>query len=160
MMAAFEIKKDKHQLRPEVVAEASLSLEYPIVAKIGKAKINIGSREEFLYRRLAIQAAGKRTRESVRYSRSGKGRKRKTKALVKFKDKERNYVSHRLHVYSRELIDFCIKHKAGTLILVDQEKKIEFAKEETFVLRNWGYYDLMTKIKYKAEKAGIELIIG
>jgi transposase len=28
------------------------------------------------------------------------------------------------------------------------------------VLRNWGYYDLMTKIKYKAEKAGIELIIG
>ncbi len=32
-------------------------------------------------------------------------------------------------------------------------------KEEEFVLRNWSYYELMTKIKYKAEKAGIELII-
>jgi hypothetical protein len=26
------------------------------------------------------------------------------------------------------------------------------------VLRNWSYYELMAKIKYKAEKAGIELI--
>ena len=33
-------------------------------------------------------------------------------------------------------------------------------KEQEFVLRNWSYYELQTKIKYKAEKAGIELIIG
>jgi IS605 OrfB family transposase len=160
MMAAFEIEKEKHRLRPEVVAEASLSLEYPIMVKIGKAKLSIGSREEFLYRRLAIQAACQRTREGVKYARSGNGSKRKTKAVARFKDKERNYVNQRLHKYSRELIDFCVKHQAGTLILVDQEQKIELAKEEAFVLRNWNYYDLMTKIKYKAEKAGIELIIG
>jgi len=160
MLAAFEIEKEKHQLRPEVVAEASLSLEYPIMVKIGKAKLSIGNREEFLYRRLAIQAACQRTRKGVKYARSGNGSKRKTKAMARFKDKERNYVNQRLHVYSRELIDFSVKHQAGTLILVDQEKKIEIAKEEPFVLRNWNYYDLITKIKYKAEKAGIELIIG
>jgi len=68
-------------------------------------------------------------------------------------------VHNRLHVYSRKLIDFCVKHQAGTLILLDQQEKSEIAKEEAFVLRNWSYYDLMTKIKYKAEKAGIELII-
>ncbi len=34
------------------------------------------------------------------------------------------------------------------------------AKEQDFVLRNWSYYELQTKIKYQAEKAGIELIIG
>ncbi|STD54529.1 transposase, IS605 OrfB family [Empedobacter falsenii] len=71
---------------------------------------------------------------------------------------EKNYVHHRLHVYSRKLIDFCVNNKAGTLILMDQEEKIELAKEEDFVLRNWSYYKLMTKIKYKADKAGIELI--
>jgi len=43
---------------------------------------------------------------------------------------------------------------------LDQEEKIELAKEEEFVLRNWSYYELMTKIKYKADKAGIELIIA
>ncbi len=36
---------------------------------------------------------------------------------------------------------------------------MEIAKEDGFVLRNWNYYELMTKIKYKAEKAGIELIV-
>ncbi|WP_081210535.1 hypothetical protein [Salegentibacter sediminis] len=158
MLAAFEIEKEKHRLRPEVVAEASLSLEYPIMVKIGKARLSIGSREEFLYRRLAIQAACRRTREGVKYARSGNGRKRKTKAMARYGEKEHNYVNHRLHVYSRELINFCVKHQAGTLVLVNQEKKIEIAREEAFVLRNWSYYDLMTKIKYKAEKAGIELI--
>lgn len=73
---------------------------------------------------------------------------------------ERNYVHDRLHFYSRKLIDLCITNKAGTLILLDQDEKMELAKEEEFVLRNWSYYELMTKIKYKADKAGIELIIA
>ena len=158
-LAVFEIEKEKHPLKPEVIAEASLSLEYPIVVKTGKAKLSIGTREEFLYRRLAIQAARKRAEVGATFSRSGKGRKRKTKAVQRFHEKEKNYVSNRLHVYSRKLIDFCVKHQAGTLILINQEDKIGIAKEEEFVLRNWSYYELMTKIKYKAEKAGIELII-
>jgi len=69
-------------------------------------------------------------------------------------------VSHRLYLYSRKLIDFCIQQQAGILILKNQEDKIGIAKEQEFVLRNWSYYELQTKIKYKAEKAGIELIIG
>ncbi|MCX2681069.1 transposase [Galbibacter sp. EGI 63066] len=159
-LATFEIEKEKHDLKPEVVAEASLSLEYPMIVKIGSTRLSIGTREEFLYRRLAIQAARKRTLEGIAYCKSGKGRKRKLKAVDKFHNTESNYVDHRLHVYSRKLIDFCVKHQAGTLILLNQEDKIAIAKEEEFVLRNWSYYELMTKIKYKAEKAGIELIIG
>lgn len=158
-LPVFEIEKEKQSLKPEVIAEASLSLEYPIVVKTGKAKLSIGTREEFLHRRLAIQAACKRARVGATYSRSGKGRKRKLKAVTQFGNTERNYVYHRIHVYSRRLIDFCIKHQAGTLILLNQQDKIGMAKEKGFILRNWSYYDLMTKIKYKAEKAGIELII-
>lgn len=160
LLAVFEIEKEKHSLRPEVIAEASLSLEYPIMVKTGKAKLTIGTREEFLYRRLAIQAARKRTQEGVTYARSGKGRKRKTKAVVKLSDRERNYVENRIHLYSRKLIDFCVKHQAGTLVLLNQEDKMEVAKEKEFVLRNWSYFELLTKIKYKTQKAGIELIIA
>ena len=152
------MEKEKHCLKPNVIAEASLSLEYPIIVKTGKTKFNIGTREEFLYRRLAIQAARKRAQEGVTYARSGKGRKRKTKAVQRFHELEKNYVTNRLHLYSRKLINFCIKHQAGTLILINQENKIGIAKEEEFVLRNWSYYELIAKIKYKAEKAGIELI--
>jgi transposase len=142
-----------------VIAEASLSLEYPLVVKTHKARLTIGTREEFLYRRLAIQSAPKRARVGATYSRSGKGTKRKLKAVSKFRRAESNYVQNRIHVYGRKLIDFCIKHQAGTLILLNQEEKIALAKKEQFVLRNWSYHELMTKIKYKAKKAGIELIV-
>ena len=135
-------------------------MEHPIVVKANNVRINIGSKEEFLYRRLAIQASQKRIQAGVAYARSGNGAKRKQKALYKTENLESRYVSHRLHLYSRKLINFCIQQQAGTLILKDQEDKIGIAKEEEFVLRNWSYYELQTKIKYKADKAGIELIIG
>lgn len=159
-LAVFEFEKEEHLLKPEIIAEASLSLEHPIVAKANNVRINIGSKEEFLYRRLAIQASQKRIQDGIAYARSGNGAKRKQKALYKSENMEGKYVSHRLHLYSRKLIDFCIKQQAGTLILKNQQDKIGIAKEQEFVLRNWSYYELQTKIKYKAEKAGIELIIG
>lgn len=158
LLAVFEIEKENHDLRPEIIAEASLSLEHPIVVKIGKARLAIGTKEEFLYRRLAIQAALRRTKVGAAYSRSGKGAKRKLKAVERLRRAEGKYVRDRLHVYSRRLIDFCIKHRAGTLILMDQEEKTAIAKAEAFVLRNWSYHDLMAKIKYKAERSGIEVI--
>ncbi len=159
-LAVFEFEKEDHRLKPEIIAEASLSLEHPIVVKANNVRMNIGSKEEFLYRRLAIQASNKRIRAGVAYSRSGHGTKRKQKALQKTDNLENRFVSHHLHLYSRKLIDFCIRQQAGTLILKDQEDRIGIAKEQEFVLRNWSYYELQTKIKYKAEKAGIELIIG
>lgn len=159
-LAVFEFEKEKHLLKPEIIAEASLSLEHPIVAKANNVRINIGSKEEFLYRRLAIQSGQKRIQACIAFARSGHGAKRKQKALYKTENLESRYVSHRLHLYSRKLIDFCIQQQAGTLILKNQEDRIGIAKEQEFVLRNWSYYDLQTKIKYKAEKAGIELIIG
>ena len=159
-LAVFEFEKEEHLLKPEIIAEASLSLEHPIVVKANNVRMTIGSKEEFLYRRLAIQASQKRIQDGIAYARSGNGVKRKQKALYKTENLESRYVSHRLHLYSRKLIDFCIQQQAGTLILKNQEDKIGIAKEQEFVLRNWSYYELQTKIKYKAEKAGIELIIG
>lgn len=159
-LAVFEMEKEKHNLNPAVIAEASLSLEHPIVTKVGNIRLQIGNKEEFLHRRLAIQAARKRAQVGATYSKSGKGRKRKLKAVDKFHQTERNYIHNRLHLYSRKLIDFCIQQQAGTLMLMNQEDKIGIAKEEAFVFRNWSYYELITKIQYKANKAGIEVIVG
>ncbi|MET7035068.1 hypothetical protein [Elizabethkingia miricola] len=140
-LAVFEFEKEDHRLKPEIIAEASLSLEHPIVVKANNVRMNIGSKEEFLYRRLAIQASNKRIRAGIAYSRSGNGIKRKQKALQKTENLESKYVSHKLHIYSKKLIDFCIQQQAGTLILKNQEDKIGIAKEQEFVLRNWSYYE-------------------
>lgn len=36
-LAVFEVAKEKHNLKPEVIAEASLSLEHPNYSKIQKS---------------------------------------------------------------------------------------------------------------------------
>lgn len=159
LLLALELPKDKHELKDHIIAEASLSAEHPITVQLGKANYQIGSKEEFLYRRMAIQAARHRVQRAARYNQGGKGRNKKLKSLEQFTAKEKNYVESRLHLYSRMLIDICIKSQAGTLLLVNQAQKEELAKEDEFLLRNWSYHGLVEKIKYKAERAGINLII-
>lgn len=159
MLATFEQPKEDHKLDEDLIAEASLSLEYPITVAIGKARYTIGNKEEYLYRRLAIQAAIKRKQDAVQYNRAQNGKKRQYKAVKQLKNAEKNYITSKQHLYSRRLIDLCIKHGAGTLLLCRQEEKEAEAKENPFLLRNWGYSNLKQKIKYKATKAGIVLVV-
>jgi IS605 OrfB family transposase len=159
LLAAFRIQKEKHDLDEAIVAEAALSIDFPLIVTVGKNRYNIGSKEEFLYRRLAIQSARRRLQKAVRYNNGGKGRHKKLLALDRFSETEKNYVNSRMHLYSRMLIDICVKHGAATLILTDQQDKEEMAKEDEFLLRNWSYHLLKEKIAYKAEKAGITMIV-
>lgn len=119
----------------------------------------IGTKEEFLHRRLAIQAAIHWVKEAVPDNRGGHGRKRKMKSLEDYQHLEKRDEEHKLHLYSRMLIDFCVKHKEATLFLVNQQEKEEIAKEDMFLIKNWSYYSLKEKISYKAEKAEIQLMV-
>jgi hypothetical protein len=159
LLASFQQENQHKDLDGGVMAEASLSLEYPIIVRIGKSRYSIGNKEEFLHRRLAIQAARQRIQKAVMFNRTGHGKKRKTKALADFKGMEKNYITSKLHLYSRRLIDICVKHKAGTLLLINQHEKEAVAKEDEFLLRNWTYYGLKEMIAYKAKKVGITLIV-
>ena len=114
-LAVFEVAKEKHNLKPEVIAEASLSLEHPIIVKSRKATLSIGSREEFLYRRLAIQAALKRAQNATAYCRSGKGRKRKTKAVERFQEKEKTMLVTACMYTAESLLIFVLNMKPGHL---------------------------------------------
>lgn len=159
LLLALEMPKKQHALKEHVIAEASLSVEHPITVSIEKDHYQIGNKEEFLYRRLAIQAARHRVQKAAAFNKGGKGRKKKLKSLAHFNEKEKRYVDSRLHLYSRRLIDICVKSEAGTLLLVNQSNKEEVAKEDEFLLRNWSYYGLIEKIKYKANMAGINVIV-
>ena len=158
LLATFRIEKEKNPLDETVIAEAALSIDYPLIVTVGKSRYNIGAREEFLYRRLAIQAARSRLQKAVKYNNGGNGRIKKLQALERFAETEKNYVNSRMHLYSRMLINICVKHGAATLILIDQKEKEDAAKEDEFLLRNWSYHALKEKISYKAEKAGITVI--
>lgn len=124
----------------------------------------IGTEEEFNHRRRQIQEAVRRCQKNNRYSVGGKGRKKKTKALGRFKEKEKNYVDTKLHTYSRMLVDLAVKHECSEIVLMKQKEREEKAKddnqkEKPFVLRNWGYYGLKDKIKYKSDMHGIKFTV-
>lgn len=122
----------------------------------------IGTKEEFNYRRRQIQEAVRRCQINNRYSVGGKGRKRKCQAIERWHDKEKHYVDTKLHTYSRMLVDLAIKHECGQIRLINQKPREDKAREdnqkgEPFVLRNWSYYGFKEKIAYKCKRVGIRL---
>jgi len=159
LLAVFDQERVAGQLSDELRVEARLTMDVPIMAAIGGKEIRIGSKEEYLHRRLAIQEAMRRTQAAVRYSSGGRGRSRKLRALQRFHDLEKNYVRTRLHQYSARLIRFCLEEGAGVLVLRHQSEQEAEAREDAFLLRNWGYYGLKDKISYKAAKYGITVIV-
>lgn len=151
--------KEQHTLSENIIAEASLSIDVPLMVSINGHHYSIGNKEEFLHRRLAIQAAVQRTQAGITFCRNSNGNKRKFKAVTRYKGVEENYINTKLHVYSRRLIDLCIKHGAATLLLVSQQQKEAVASNDAFLLRNWSFAALKEKIMYKANKAGITVIV-
>lgn len=124
----------------------------------------VGTKEEFNYRRRQIQEAVRRCQINNKYSVGGKGRKKKCQALDRWHKKELNYISTKLHTYSRLLVDLAVKHRCGKIVLMHQIPREEEAKEanqngEPLVLRNWSYYGLKDKIAYKCKMVGIKLIV-
>src|SRR5690606_25373470 len=117
LLAVFECEKSAIVLDKDIIAEVKLGMEVPLNVIIGKYKYNIGNKEEFLYRRLAIQASLKRKQEAAEYCRSKNGKKRQWKLMEDLKDKEKNYVHTKQHLYSKMLIDLCVKHGVGTILL-------------------------------------------
>ncbi|MGN7787203.1 hypothetical protein ACTJIJ_21905 [Niabella sp. 22666] len=148
-----------------LIAEAELSIEVPIILTIDKKRFEIGSQEDFYYKRLAIQAAYRRKQQATTHNNPCHAKKRRMKCLEAFKNKEGDFVAHKLHLYSARLIELCRRHKVGTLLLrkvyepARRSNNLLTAMQDKIILRNWSYYSLTEKIKYKALKAGIELII-
>ena len=126
----------------------------------GMKWFEIGNKEEYLYRRTQIQAAVRRCQINNKYSVGGKGRKRKCQALDHWHEKEKNYITTKLHMYSKLLVDMAVKNKCGRILLLNQKEREDKAKEENqhgepFLLRNWSYYGFKDKIKYKSRMVGI-----
>lgn len=122
--------------------------------------IRVGNRDEFLHRRLKIQRALWQCQKDCKYSKGGKGRNKKLKAIDRFHQAEYNYIQTKLHTYARQLVEVAVKNECATIKLCGQQEKENQAKKdakqgEVFLLRNWTYYGLKEKIKYKASMCGV-----
>ena len=162
LLAVFSFEKQSLKLDKEKVADCFLSVSHPIVIKEKKDKIfSIGSADEYLHGRLAIKGALRRVQKACKYNKGGKGRKKKMMAIDRFERAEKDYVNTKMHVYSRELIRYCLKRGIGKIILNNYSESVEDTHQETevskFLLASWSYFNLSDKIKYKASVCGIEV---
>lgn len=87
--------------------------------------------------------------------RVGHGYKARVKPLNNISDKVARFRDTYNHKISRYIIDFAVKHQCG---VIQMEDLSGFSTEQSeSLLKNWSYYDLQNKIKYKAEEVGIEV---
>ena len=89
--------------------------------------------------------------------RIGHGRNTRIKPIEKLRNKVENFKDTTNHKYSRYIIDLALKNNCGVIKMEDLSGIAEGEKKATF-LGMWSYYDLQTKIEYKAKEIGIEVI--
>lgn len=92
----------------------------------------------------------------VNTGKAGHGRYTRTKSIDTMSEKVNNYRDTLNHKYSRYIIDFAIKNNCGT-IQMENLKGVTSKARESF-LKNWSYFDLQSKIQYKADEVGIKVL--
>lgn len=159
LLLCVDIPKTDYQPKDDMEVQAFLKPDYPIVATCGKQAIEIGSADQFTYRRKQIQAKLRKLQVELRYANGGKGRKSKLQAIDRYHLAEKNYVTTQLHTYSIMLVRFAEQNRAKCIKLVDLQEEVEKAKEQPqeAIIRNWSYYGLQGMIEYKAKRLGIEV---
>lgn len=112
---------------------------------------------ELIHFRQKIEARNKQmsiASKCVGKGRKGHGYDTKMKPLFISRDKVDKFRDTFNHKTSKYIIDMAVKYNCG---MVQMEDLSGFSGEQSErFLKNWSYFDLQTKIKYKAEELGIK----
>lgn len=90
--------------------------------------------------------------------RVGHGYHAKMKPLDNIGNKISNFRNTTNHRYSRQIVNWAVKNKCGVIQVEDLTGLAADEQEQYTLLKNWSYYDLMSKIEYKAKECGIKVI--
>ena len=138
------------------VLGVDLGIKYPAYMSVSDDIIqheHLGSVDDFLKVRTQMQDRKRKLQQALKFTKGGKGRKKKLQALDKFRDKERNFAKTYNHTISKQIVDFAKKNRCEYINL----EKLTKDGFNSRLLRNWSYYELQTMIEYKAEREGIKV---
>ena len=166
LLLVVKIPKVQNNLNPERVVGVDLGINVPLYAALNDNEyggMSIGSREQFLNMRMRMQAQKRELQRNLRHTTNGgHGRNQKLQAFKRLQDKEKNWVHLQNHIFSKSIIEFALKNKAGVIQMerltgFGRNKNDEVDEGYKFILRYWSYFELQTMIEYKANAAGIEV---
>lgn len=147
------------ELDSSKILGVDLGVHYPICASVygdlHRFTIDGGEIEAFRKkveaRKLSMLKQGKNCGEG----RIGHGIKTRNKPVYQIEDKIARFRDTANHKYSRALIEFAVKNNCGVIQMEDLTGVTDSANR---FLKNWSYFDLQTKIEYKANEAGIKIV--
>lgn len=138
------------------VCGVDLGIKYPAYMCISDDTYKreaVGSINNFLRIRQQMQERRRKLQKEILLTNGGKGRDKKTQALDKLKENERNFAKTYNHAISKRIVLFARKHKCE---FINLEKLTKDGFGDT-ILRNWSYFELQKMIEYKAKREGIEV---
>ena len=160
LLASLQFEEEPYSLDPDKCANCELDPEIPIKVTIGKKTFNIGSKNDFEYRRIGIQGAYRATQRDLKGTKGGRGRKQKLQALDRYKQYEKDVVKLKIFQYTRQLLKICLENNCKYIYLHIPKKPTENNKteEETkYLIRNWSYGRFQNVIEFQGSRLGIEV---
>lgn len=151
-----DVKKQKREIRKERTLGVDLGIAVPAYMALNDEiyiRKALGSFEEFAKQRSQYKSRRYRLQKQLKAVKGGKGRRDKLKALDRFKEKEKNFAKNYNHFLSKSIVEFAIKNNCEFINI----EKISSEGLENKVLGIWTYYDLESKIDYKAKMLGIKV---
>lgn len=89
--------------------------------------------------------------------RVGHGYHTKMESLEHISNKISNFRNTTNHRYSRQIVNWAVQNKCGVIQIEDLNGLATEELEKYSLLKNWSYYDLISKIEYKAKEFGIKV---
>lgn len=148
--------KSKVEIKKGRVLGVDVGIKYPAYVCLNDdtyKRESIGNALELIKQREQFRERRTRTQQMLKNVKGGKGRRKKLKAMVHLKDKERNFAKTYNHQISKRVVEFAKKHQCEFIHL----EKLESEGMNDKILGLWGYYELQSMIEYKAEREGIEV---
>ena len=116
--------------------------------------------KELIHYRQKIEARRKELSIATKWAsdnKIGHGRKKRMESVDKIGDKYTRFRDTYNHKVTRYIIDLAIKNKVKHIQMENLSGFSDYQTES--LLKNWSYYDLQNKLKYKAEEKGIDVIL-
>ena len=136
-----------------------MGIHYPICASInGERKFFKIDGGEIEHTRRKIEARKKSLLKqgiSCGEGRIGHGIKTRNKPVYDIEDKISRFRDTANHKYSRALINYAVNNNCG---IIQMEDLTGITSDSSRFLKNWSYFDLQTKIEYKAQEVGIKVV--
>ncbi len=151
---------EKTDLDPKKILGIDLGVSLPAVASVygDLRRFTIDSHEIIEFRR-RVEARKKQLQRQGKYcgdGRIGHGVYTRNKPVHDIRDKIARFRDTANHKYSRVLVDYAVRNGCGT---IQMEKLEGITQEAERFLKDWSYYDLQTKIQYKAKESGIQVVL-